>query len=329
MTSWPCRASPIFALAGQATCAAPLVLAACVAVAGCAADGPKRCTAARVASLPLQAGSGHVFTDVMLNGQNVRMIVDTGANITVVSRVTANRLGLRAVPAGEANGIGGWTSASLFYTNSFQLGRLRGKRFPLLVSDINFPIGANDADGLLGTDFLSSYDIDFDVFAQRMNFLTLTGPCSAGSAFMDGPLFHAKLLPSGHTLDFRPRVAVRIGGRRFVALIDTGAPRSVMFRDAAHLAGLEMDAPGARPVAAARGVGGRGVSAVLLVAPLVNVGEIGVHNMPVEVIDQYASGDDADMIIGMDFMARVHAWFSFATQTLIMQYPPRPSPVAR
>jgi hypothetical protein len=239
---------------------------------------------------------------------------------------TADRLHLQAIPAGHALGIGGSIQASLSFTRSFQIGRLRGKRFPLLISDINFPVGAQSADGLLGADFLSSYDVDFDLALQRMDLFSVTGGCSAGAAFLDGPLFHAPLLPSGHRLDFRPRVAVRIHGRRFVAMIDTGAPHTVMFRDAAFLAGLSMDMPGAQHLVAARGVGQRAVPAVQVTAPLIDVGDITVHNMPVEIIDQFASDDDADMIIGMDLLLRVHAWFSFATHDLVMQFPPRPSP---
>ena len=62
-------------------------LAICAFLAACAADPPKPCAMAHATSLPLQIGSGHFFTDVILNGEPVRMIVDTGANVTVVSQV--------------------------------------------------------------------------------------------------------------------------------------------------------------------------------------------------------------------------------------------------
>jgi predicted aspartyl protease len=303
-----------------------LLATACAALAGCAAESPAHCTIAPAASLPLQAGSGHVFTTVVLNGQPVRMIVDTGAQVTVVSRQVADQLGLRAMPAGHATGIGGAIDASLFFTKTFQIGQLHGRHFPLLISDFNFPLGAQAADGLLGADFLSSYDVDVDNPDMRLDLYTVTGGCGPGAAFLDPPLFHAPLLPSGKSLDFRPLVAVRMNDRRFLAMVDTGSPRTIMFHNAAERAGLGMDMPGARPVKAARGVGQRAVPAVLVVAPLITIGEIGVHNMPIEIVDQVAHGDDPDMLIGLDLLVRVHAWFSFATHDLVMQVPPRPSP---
>ena len=292
-------------------------------LAACTANPPTHCTVVPAASLPLQAASGHVYTDVMLNGQPVQMIVDTGANITVVSRAAADRLHLSAIPAGHAMGIGGSVQASLFLTDSFQIGRLRGKRFPLLVSDIAFPLGKQTADGLLGVDFLSSYDLDFNLPARRLDLFSVSGQCGAEVPFLDGPISHAPLLPSGHRLDFRPRVAVTMNGRRMIAMIDTGAPHTVMFRDAAELAGLSMDMAGAQHVAAARGIGRHSVEAVLVTAPLVGLGALTIRNMPVEIIDQYAGADDADMIIGMDFVARIHVWFSFTTHDLVMQAPSR------
>jgi hypothetical protein len=47
--------------------------------------------------------------------------------------------------------------------------------------------------------------------------------------------------------------------------------------------------------------------------------------MPVEIVDQ-RSDEDADMLLGLDFLSRVHVWLSFSSRTLVMQYLPEPSP---
>ena len=57
----------------------------------------------------------------------------------------------------------------------------------------------------------------------------------------------------------------------------------------------------------------------------VTIGGLTVTHLPVAIIDQ-AAPDDTDMILGMDFMSRVHTWFSFSSKTLILQYPFLPSP---
>ena len=52
-------------------------------------------------SLDADAG-GQYAAGVQINGQNVRMLVDTGATMVVISYDTALRLGLRPVPARQA-----------------------------------------------------------------------------------------------------------------------------------------------------------------------------------------------------------------------------------
>jgi hypothetical protein len=32
-----------------------------------------------------------------------------------------------------------------------------------------------------------------------------------------------------------------------------------------------------------------------------------------------------DVLLGEDFISRVHLWISYSSHTLIMQYPPKPS----
>lgn len=93
---------------------------------------------------------GHFWADVVLNGVSRRMLVDTGATSTTISRTTA-----KAVGASVDEGLGvlvdtanGQALAHRATLGSLQLGSIRAKDFPVLVSD-------TDGTDLLGIDFLS------------------------------------------------------------------------------------------------------------------------------------------------------------------------------
>ena len=188
--------------------------------------------------MPILQGSGHAYTNVVLNGVDLRLILDTGSAETIVSKAAAKRLGLSLNAAGYAYGVGGSTSAYVFEARSFRIGRLSGTRLPLLVSDFDFPIGALKADGLLGVDFLSAYDLDLDFKSRRARLFKVVSGCSSPAAVMAEPLYFAKLLYGNAS----PTVQVRIGNETVVAVVDTGAPDTAMFRGAARRLGLISEA---------------------------------------------------------------------------------------
>jgi predicted aspartyl protease len=112
------------------------------------------------------------------------------------------------------------------------------------------------------------------------------------------------------------------------AVIDTGAMSSLLFRPAAERIGLPVDAILA---AAGRQVGGlalqpaRGAYGTLRVP--VNIGALRITNLPVAIADQrVATG--VDMLLGYDFVSRVHVWISHSSHTVMLQYPARPTPLA-
>ncbi len=55
------------------------------------------------------------------------------------------------------------------------------------------------------------------------------------------------------------------------------------------------------------------------------VGELEILRLPVVLVDQNIPSG-TDMLLGLDFIKRVHVWISYSSNSLIIQYPPRPSP---
>jgi predicted aspartyl protease len=275
--------------------------------------------------LPIRIAGGHLYTTVKLNGVELRMIIDTGAEWTTVSKAAATRMGLSFRRAGDLYGVGGYTALYGFQAKTFEIGHLHGHALPLAVSDISFDDGEEQADGLLGADYLSGYDMDLDI-SGKIGLFKVLGQCSAPVSSLPEPVYQAGFMKQEHPDDISPRVAVQIGGHHLTAIIDTGAPRSAIFRNAAYWIGLDADALATHPDGTTTGVGPRTVRVLRRVTPPITIGEITIANLPIDIIDQRLRDTGVDMLLGMDFFAHVHGWLSFSSHTLLMQYPPLPSP---
>jgi predicted aspartyl protease len=303
-----------------------LGVALALALAGCAA-APEGgvCRMAQVSHLTLEPYDQHLLVGAQINGLPARLIFDTGAFTSTLTPAAVTRLRLDHSIGylGRVAGIGGSSSAEIVSARTISLGGLHGRNFHFLAADIGFLTSPLGPDGLLSTDLVSKFDIDLDFPDRQAVLYQPIGDCTSPSAFLQGPLYEVPLRPTGE--DRRPRVKVEIGGKSFVALIDTGAPRSTIFRRAAARLGLRIADLTADRHLTWRGVGPRPVRAVRHIFAPVTVGDLTVNNMPVDVLDQ-VSTDEVDMLLGADFQRRVHLWISYSSRTLIMQFPPRPSP---
>ena len=205
------------------------------------------CTMARVSQLPLQQSHAHVLVELQLNGRPASLVFDTGAYTSLLSETAVGRLGLTNMRGeeirntlGTVSGIGGARTARFVTARRVELGGLHARDYNFVAADLH--IGW--ADGLLSTDLISQFDVDLDLPESTIVLYRPTGDCSTPAAFLAGPLYSTGLEPTGQ--DRRPRIRVAIGRQTLVALIDTGAPRSSIFRRAARRLGIDMPrvAPG-------------------------------------------------------------------------------------
>jgi predicted aspartyl protease len=274
----------------------------------------------------LTATGNHLFTPAFLNDTETNMMFDTGSERTVITKATAERMSLSLIPLeGELSGVGGSRGVYAFYASSFRIGALHGKHLSLMVSEMDLTKGGKPVDGLLGTDFLAAYDLDLDFGEHKAMLFKAIGDCGSPSVALDEPLYSAPLFRDGDPDQSSPLVKVRIGDTQLTAVIDSGSDDTVIFRNAARRLGLKLADLAADPHFHAHGIGRRNPESVVHVMAPITIGEITVSNLPVEIIDQ-RSFDNADMLLGLDFLFRVHAWLSFSSHTLVMQYPPKVSP---
>ena len=209
-------------------------------MAGCQTPS---CTLLPVATLALQAEPTGLYVPVAINGQHVKLLLDTGSVQSLLTSESAHRLGLRVehllddtdVLIGFAiEGVGGRRHVDRAWTHKVELGlaRLSGIAFPVVWSV--HTSWTPSEDGILGMDILSGYDLDLDV---GHGLLALYNP---GSLCLPPPEMRATTTKLSHGMVVAlPRMAVRIDGRNFDALIDTGTQiSSIMVHAANRLPGL-------------------------------------------------------------------------------------------
>lgn len=202
--------------------AAAIALSAAIALAGCASGD---CTATQVeAMLPMTRAGGHYVIPVTMNGTAVRMVLDTGGFTSFLSDRTAVEVGANRLGGSGIGGIGGDGTAEVVNVDHVRFAnRLGSQMLFRLLESRSTPV--DGASGILGNDLLYSWDVDID---EADGTLGLETPqrCARPSVPWDGGLTTTVPLLSSNTdlVVFDAALA----GRKTVAMLDTGAPVSIV-----------------------------------------------------------------------------------------------------
>ncbi len=293
----------------------PLFLLLVLASAGEAFCGP--CRIGKAATIPLGRRSSYFTVPARINGVDVTMGVDTGAQ-TFVTPETAARL--RLPHAGGQARIQGAVAA--FTTDTVVMGdfefadaHYRDKIAASIKLLNSNTFGREPIAGLLGADVLSHYDLDFD-FSKSTLTLYSVRDCATIAPPWTG-LYTTT--PVSITEQRRISVPVRLNGAQLTAIFDTGASNSVLIRAAAHKAGVSENALRRERHASYVGAGNftakfptyefETLSAAGLSLNRIRLGVIGVPRT------------EADMLLGRDFMSSNRFWISYATGVMFVQRP--------
>jgi predicted aspartyl protease len=301
---------------------APAALLACLFVAACAtaltppgfgaptlaAQPVHDCNLIRVATAPLQQALGVWVVPVDINGTRLRLVLDTGAERTLLTEAAVARIGMLRDPHHQTRtlGIGGQSTAADGRVSSFAIGgayiavpSVTVGQFALL-------------DGLLGADVLSAFDVDLDARDARLT-LYLPRDCpNAGPPWRE-PYFSLGKIGREHD---RLLVPIVLDGAAGTAAIDTGAQHTVVSERLAERAGATpADMAHDRQITA-HGAGSGQVQVRVhrfrqlrigpadLVAPL-----LPVLPMPEGQLDG---------LVGDDFLAGRRVWLSYASMVVFI-----------
>lgn len=142
----------------------------------------------------------HVVVNVRINGRHVRLVVDSGAQRTMLSRQIANQIGIKRLSSVHViNYEGQSILSSIGMADSVNLSGLSMYNLPIIISSLPIP----GIDGLLGWDVLRQFAILID-YTKRQLILSKSVPDSKLEANLLGGSRPMLLLrtPSGNPLFF-------------------------------------------------------------------------------------------------------------------------------
>jgi tetratricopeptide (TPR) repeat protein len=253
--------------------------------------------------LPVTISGTRPLIDAKINGQDVRLLVDSGASFSLISAAMAKQLNLKLGPAPPGlslRGVGGSVDISV---GTAKVLRIANADIP----NVEFLVGGSEAgsgsSGVLGQNFLLNWNVEYDLAKGLIRIFKDTD-CS--KQFL---AYWALQSPEQVTVTNIERVSLRyplaighafVNGEKIRVLFDSGASKSVLSLKAALRAGLKLDAPEVIDGGETSGAGRNRVKSYI--APFASFkfadGEE-VKNARLRVAD--IGLDLAEMLVGADF----------------------------
>jgi predicted aspartyl protease len=292
-----------------------LSMLALLALSSCAGFGG--CTVEKWAELPVRLYQNIPLVQVSINGRAVVLVLDTGAQRTLVTSGAALRLGLiQGQQRGMVmRGIGGSMVNWEAKPESFTFADIGVRPMTVMVAPITLPVvGGIQPDGLLGADVLSALDVDLDLPHGKVAFYRAR-TCPAGPPWSE-PYATIAVHRSPRNALLLP---VSLNGAPLQAELDSGTSVSTVTPTAAFKAGVPPEAMANDPVIAVRGAN-PGLSSQR-VHRFTEVG-IGQDRFPgpMFLVGGLQSGE-WDMLLGADYLRRKRVWLSYATGRIFIAPP--------
>jgi predicted aspartyl protease len=268
------------------------------------------CDVVRVASVAMEAVRGVWAVPVEVNGNRVRLIVDTGAERTLLTETAVTRVAMLRDPHHQTQtfGIGGQSTTDDARVSSFAIGGVYLPVPSVTVGPFTLLSSAGATlDGLLGADILSAFDVDFDT---RNGWLTLYRARDCQAA---GPPWRGPFLSMGTVRRTQDRLLVPIvlDGAVGVATLDTGAQHTAISEALAGRLGVSAAVLAQDPTITARGAAADRLAVRVHRFRRLQIGPAEVTDPALPVLP--IPDGLGDGLAGADFMAGRRLWLSYAS----------------
>lgn len=299
-----------------------------------ATAGAQGCKLSLVAEWTLRPGAQHLVIDGAINGQPVGVALDTGAGRSVILRGTAVRLDL---PRAEARGmrlygVGGESKVEVAQVDDLRLGGVSTPGIALYVAgEIEFGGGV---DVLLGHDFLAKFDIEFDLADHKVRLFRPQGCDDVSLAYWTRDTAGQVALEAITARQSRIAFTVEVNHARIPALLDSGAPVSILSRAHAESVGVAPGGTGVTPAAPLRGLGAKSVPSWIGTFEVFAIGNESIPDVRLRFADLY--GDTAHaptgsrisrtaaptqpMLLGADFLRSHRTFVAHSQQRMYFTY---------
>ena len=273
-------------------------------------------------TIPLDVTGGAITVPVAVNGITATLILDTGAQRSVVTEAAVQRLRLARDPwvGTTMSGVGGIQRRPNANPRSLTLGGVRLVR-RTLNHDTSLTVGilprtlagSRVIDGLLGRDFLALFDLDLDVPARRLT-LYQVHDCSGRFLPWSGPYDSISVTTPAEDAMVVP---VTLDGTPLRALLDTGASASLLAAPGMIRVGLQQASLAGDPGDQVSGLGPHIVTMYRHTFRSLRVGGLTI-GAPVIWVAPIRLMPITDMLLGADWLAGRRVWISYATRGLFV-----------
>ncbi|HTW71063.1 MAG TPA: retroviral-like aspartic protease family protein [Acetobacteraceae bacterium] len=236
-----------------------LVLICVLGLAAWHGTAQAACTVAERTSAPFTLVHGRLTVPLEVNGIPATFVLDSGAQLSLVTPQAVRRLNLVLDHwvAATMRGVGGVVEHADADPRSMTLGGMPlhqatlARQISLTVGDLP-DMGADMVvDGLLGRDFLSGFDLQLDLPARRLTLYDVHG-CSGRFLPWRSPYYAVTAASVAARAMVLP---IALNGIRLTALLDTGASSSLVTLPGMIRLGLTPQALAHDPASAVRGLG--------------------------------------------------------------------------
>jgi predicted aspartyl protease len=275
--------------------------------------GQLNCDLVVVAKMPLEVHNHLLVVPAGIDGRWVRLLVDSGAERTVLAADVVAKLGLERDQKmlTRSTGMGGTFTTNDAIIPGLVLG---GVRFPLrriAVGEFRFGPGLA-ADGLLGSDVLLAFDLDIDVPGRT---LTLYRPRVCPDVQPPWTEPYARVAGVRAQKD-RLLIPIQLDGVDGMGILDTGAQATTIGPRMAERLGLTPDSLVNDPIVQHHGAGTGTREARLHRFNLLQIGPAAAPEPVLSVLREDAGVGDA--LVGEDFINGRRIWLSFANREVFI-----------
>jgi predicted aspartyl protease len=308
-----------------------LIVAASVAVGlAYAAPAAAECKLLQVAEFQVDTNRNRVVFDGELNSQPIKVLIDTGAETSLIWRPAAARLGLKlsVVPGAHMYGIGGESVVEAAYVKELKFGNFTAKNWNLFVAGDTH----GSFDMVLGQDFFSKHVVEFDLQHHAVRLFQPRGCRTEQLAYWSTTYSLAEI--NSTTSGNRIETTVMLNGKKVRAIVDSGAAMSMVTKFAAARAGVEIEGDKRESVQQINGFGRKSNESWIGTFDSFSFGDESLRNARLRIADvnQYnhttslgsrlesAVEGTPDMMIGADFLMSHRMMIDVEERKIVFTY---------
>jgi predicted aspartyl protease len=286
-----------------------------------------RCHVRNVAEIPVAIDNNQLLARGAIDGHAVRVLIDTGSNMSLIWRSAAPGLGLRLIgaPRRRLFGLGGESRVDETFVEE-----LRVETFT--VKGLRIPVAGDrpsSVDFILGEDFLSRDSVEFDVPHGVIRTMETTGCTPAELPYWSKTYSMADLVASPRDAQ-AIRVNVVLNGHAVRAQIDSGSSVSLIAKSVADSIGVHYVSASSELV----GIGNRSLQIWIADVHSFKLGDESINNTQLRVaqLGKYqtigrigsripvAAVPEPGMLLGMDFLRSHRILVDNATRKMVFTY---------